>query len=253
LRYAGNGRDRIHFLATDHHPRDLVSNRVYHGYIQFAGREFSVHRSDGTRLGKLSSSSKSAYKASDFTPLTAADAGSPANRRHMTRAWPVDFEIDAAGNPYALFTARVDDQDTDHRFFYGRFAKDKWIVRELARAGGFLYAGENDYTGLAALDPNNINRTFISTNIDPRSHRNLPHYEIFTGITNNEGRSWNWSAVTQNSAVDNLRPIVPRGMGRETMLVWMRGVYHSYTKYNTQIVGLQELEIGERFAVDHQQ
>ena len=30
LRYASNNIDRIHFITTDHHPRDLVANNIYH-------------------------------------------------------------------------------------------------------------------------------------------------------------------------------------------------------------------------------
>ena len=37
----------------------------------------------------------------------------------------------------------------------------------IAYAGQCLYTAEGDYTGLVALDPQNPNRLFISTNADP--------------------------------------------------------------------------------------
>ncbi len=238
LRYVGNGVDRIHFIATDHHPRNLVANGIYHGYIECERDGYGVYRSDGTRLGDLSNTATSPYKASDFTRLFAGNTASPVNDLRMTRGWTTDIELSAAGDPYVVFTARVNDSDLDHRFFYGRHTGDGWHIHELAEAGGFLNRAENDYTGLAALDPQNPNRVFISTKINPRTQSALAHYEIFDGTTSDGGTSWTWSPVTYGSSVDNLRPIVPRGAKRGAVLLWMRGQYNSYTKYDMSIVGL---------------
>jgi hypothetical protein len=241
LRYASNGIDRIHFMTTDHHPRDLVPNGIYHGYVQWEGREYGVYRSDGARLGDLSQKDTSPYKASDFTTLLAGDMLSPVNGLRLTRGWATDIELDASGRPYVLFTARVNDNDVDHRFFYGRYSDSGWSISELAKAGGFLYPRENDYTGLAALDPNDPDHLFISSNVDPRTDAALPHYEIFEGITTSEGRHWTWSPITWRSSVDNLRPVVPRGAQGIVALLWMRGQYNSYTAYNSKIVGLTQV------------
>jgi hypothetical protein len=242
LRYVSNGINRIHFIATDHHPRDLLANSVYHGYIQAEPDGYGIYRSDGSRLGDLSTHATSPYKASDFTTLLQGDAISPTGGLLLTRGWTIDIELDAAGNPYALFKARVNDNHSDHRFFYGRYQHDEWTIHELAKAGGCLYQPENDYTGLATLDPNDPNRVFISTNIDPRTDSALPQYEIFEGTTSDGGSSWNWSPITYASSVDNLRPIVPRDANRTAILLWMRGKYNTYTNYNTQIVGLANID-----------
>jgi hypothetical protein len=241
MRYATNGIDRIHFIATDHHPRNLFSNSVYHGYIQAERTGYGVYRSDGTRLGDLSTLATSPYKASDFTTLLAGDTISPASGLRMTRGWTIDIELDRSGNPSAVFTARVEDNDLDHRFFYGRYSQGGWQIHELAKAGGYLYESEADYTGLAALEPANPNRVFISTNIDPRTDRKLSYYEIFVGTTADDGATWLWSPVTYDSSLDNLRPVVPRGNAGSAIVVWMRGRYRSYTNYNSSIVGLTQL------------
>lgn len=242
VRYVGNGVDRVHFLTTDHHPRNLKSNGLYHGYVRFEGEgKYGVYRTDGTRLGDLSTSEKSPYQASDFTPLLKGDEVSPANQLRMTRGWATDIELDSRGQPYVVFTARVDDNDDDHRFFYGCFTDGRWHIHELAKAGGHLYDSENDYTGLAALDPADRGRVFVATKIDPRDQSQLPHYEIFEGNSSDVGASWKWSPITQNSSVDNIRPVVPRGVNGSTVLVWMRGRYETYRKYNTSIVGLVKI------------
>ncbi len=240
-RYTSNGVDRIDFTTTDAHPRNLLSNSVYHGYIQYEGSEnYGVYKSDGTRLGDLSETTTSPYKASDFTPLLVGNTVSPANNLLMTRGWTTDVELDATGKPYAVFTARVNDSASDHRFFYGRYTGSGWNVHELAKAGGFLYSGENDYTGLVALDPSNPNRLFMSSKIDPRTDVTMPRYEIFEGNTINGGSTWAWAPITYNSTMDNIRPIVPKWDNQHTALLWMRGTYTTYTNYNTAIVGLTQ-------------
>jgi hypothetical protein len=241
LRYVTNGVDRIHFIATDHHPRDLLSNSVYHGYIEAERGGYGLNRSDGFRLGDLSTNTTSPYKASDFTMLLRGNAISPINGLLLTRGWTIDIELDVAGYPYVMFTARVNDSDLDHRFFYGRYNGEGWTIRELAKAGGCLYHRENDYTGLATLDPNDPNRLFISTNIHPKTDATLPHYEIFEGKSSDRGYSWSWLPITRDSPVDNLRPVMPRGTQPITVLLWMRGEYNSYTNYNTSVVGLTNI------------
>jgi hypothetical protein len=243
VRYTSNGVDRIDFIATDAHPRNLLENSVYHGYIEHEGSGgYGVYRSDGTRLGDLSETSTSPYQASDFTTLLAGNSVSSANGLLMTRGWTTDVELDANNQPYAVFTARVNDNSSDHRFFYARHTESGWNVNELAKAGGGLYSPENDYTGLVALDPNNPNRLFMSSNIDPRTNLNMPRYEIFEGITDNGGESWSWHPITYSSTMDNLRPIVPKWDGQNTALLWMRGTYTTYEVYNLDIVGLTQFE-----------
>ncbi|HEX2477598.1 MAG TPA: hypothetical protein VHK01_22770, partial [Lacipirellulaceae bacterium] len=168
--------------------------------------------------------------------------GTPFGSTTMRRAWTIDVDIDDAGQPYAVFQARANDNNTDHRYFYARFNGASWAVHELAKAGGFLYAAEDDYTGLAALVPGDPNRLFISTKIDPRTNISMPRYEIFEGTTTTGGASWTWAPITFNSTVDNLRPIVPEWDDEHTALLWMRGTYTTYTNYNLDIVGLTEFE-----------
>jgi hypothetical protein len=37
----------------------------------------------------------------------------------------------------------------------------------------------------------------------------VPRYELFRGTTTNAGATWNWTPLTYNSTVDNVRPLVP--------------------------------------------
>ena len=76
----------------------------------------------------------------------------------------------------------------------------------MAFAGTRLYAGEDDYTGLAAIDPDDPDVVFVSTDADPETGMPLVsnadgqrHHESFRGQSADGGRSWTWRAITRNS------------------------------------------------------
>jgi hypothetical protein len=160
----------------------------------------------------------------------------------MHRTWTFALAIDVDGRPYALIQARATDSPLDHRFCYARFDGSTWKMHQLAKAGGYFYAKERDYTGPAALDPSDPDRAFNSTKIDPRSNEDLPHYEIFQGSRVGDC-DWNWTPITRNSTVDNIRPIVPNWNDKRTALLWLRGTYSTYTDYNMCVVGLIKSEV----------
>jgi hypothetical protein len=200
-----------------------------------------MFRSDGT-LVDANIFDNSAPNQISLTKIFQSD---PENGTQVnTRAWTTDLQIDSNGNPYAIFTTRANDVPVntngyqDHRFWYARYDGTKWNVHQLAKAGARLYSAEQDYTGLVALDPQDPNRLFMSSTIDPRNNASLAVHEIFQGLTSDGGTTWNWTPITFNSKVDNLRPIVPIWDADHTALLWMRGKYTSQLDYNMDIVGL---------------
>ena len=127
-----------------------------------------------------------------------------------------------------------------------------WRAHFLAHAGSGLYAGEAYYTGLVALDPR---RSRPSCRLDRRSsgdrcaadqrRRRQLHHELFEGSTTDSGATWEWAAITADSTVDNLRPIIPIWDGDQSALLWLRGVYTDYDDYDLDVVAI----ITERPAV----
>jgi len=233
-KYASNGVDRIDFITTEHHPRDY-NNSIYHGYIQ-GGK---LHRSDGTVV------EENIFKSAGHpqTELTTAfAANSMFDGTTMTHAWTIQLAIDATGRPYGLVSARANDQPEDsnfkdHRFFYVRFDGKQWQANELAKAGACLWDDEQDYTGLATLDPTDPNVVYISSTVDPRNDAKLDVHEIFRGQTGDMGHSWKWTAITSNSTIDNLRPLAV-GWGDSTVLVWFRGTMSRSQHYDSAMVGI---------------
>lgn len=230
LKYAAEGDRAIHFVTTDGHPRD-EDNSIYHGFLS----EGRVHHSDGTVMGPLSIERTSPYTANQFTTVLAS--GARFNGVPMHRAWTIDLHVDAEGRPYAALSARAGNDETDHRFLYAQWDGSQWRVREIAKAGGYLYQRERDYTGLVALHPHDPGVLFISTPVDPRDDQVLDHYEIFKGVTDDGGESWAWTPVTWNSNADNLRPVVPIWDGGNTAVLWLQGRITSYEDWDSQVVG----------------
>jgi hypothetical protein len=133
----------------------------------------------------------------------------------------------------------------DHRYHYALWNGKQWVDHEIAYAGSCLYSRELDYTGNISLDPGDPDAVYISANVEPKSGAPLlsradgkRHYEIFRGTTTDGGASWSWTSITANSSADNLRPIVPDGSGDNTVLLWLRGTYRTYTDYNLAVVGV---------------
>ena len=225
-KYASDGRDTIHFVATENHPRNY-DNSLYHGIIR-AGK---IHASDGTVITPLSTRTNTTC---DVTNLTLVYRGGPSNV-----AWMTDLHLDATQQPVVLFTTQRDGAGLpprkggmDHRFHYAHWNRTGWNEHEIAYAGKRLYAGEDDYTGLGAIDPQNTSVVYLSTDADPTT--GLPlisaadgqrHHEIFRGDTRDDGSTWRWTAITANSTADNLRPLAPIWKNPRTALVWMRGKY----------------------------
>ncbi len=238
--YQSNSIDTIHFITTEDHPRGY-DNGIYHGFI----RDGAVHDSFG-RVVDDNMLDQNGAKLVDLTRVFEGDA------EHV--AWTTDIDVDERGHPYIAFSVQKDGAPTrrikqnvdglDHRYYYGRFDGERWHVHEMAHAGTKLYVHEQNYTGLAALDPNDPNTVYISANSDPVTGEPLVsradgrrHWEIFQGRTGNLGASWKWTPITFNSSTDNLRPVIPVWKDH-TLLIWLRGTYRSMGRFRQDVVGL---------------
>jgi hypothetical protein len=234
-RYVSNGVDRIDFITTDHHPRDF-NNNIYHGFIK-GGK---LHKSDGTVVDDNVLDDQG-HPQTELTRIF--EAGTKIGDESMTRGWTADIRLDGKGNPVALITCRANDVPensnfSDHRFFYARFDGKQWHTHYLAKAGASLWEAEQDYTGLGALDPRDPSRLFISTPIDPRTNSRLGMHEIFRGVTTDGGATWAWTPITENSSVDNLRPLMPAWDADHGALLWFKGTMTRSQHYNCAIVGI---------------
>jgi hypothetical protein len=237
VRYASNGVDTIHLLYTEAHPRDY-DNSLYH----VSYRQGSLYRSDGTLVRSLAQGLTS---PSEGSRIYQGDAD------HV--AWGMDLKLDQAGRPVALYSVQVGSAGLptgqggdDIRYRYARWDGSTWRDNALAYGGSKLYSGEDDYSGLAVVDPSDTNVVFISTNADPVTGKpllsagdGLRHHELFRGETADGGQTWHWTAVTHDSTLDNLRPIAPPpGPAGQRALLWLRGKYRAYTDYQQELLAV---------------
>jgi len=239
LKYAGNSDGtKIHVVATDQHPRN-ADNSIYHGVT------------DGEALfdsnGNVVDHDLSDQDAVEPTALTVVFEGDADNV-----AWMADVETDDNDQPVIAFSVQKDGRGLsqgsggfDHRYHLARLSPGGWRQHEIAYAGERLYPREDDYTGLVAIDPEDVNHLVISTNADPVSGVPLissadgqRHYEIFEGKSHDGGETFAWQALTRNSTVDNIRPIIPAWKSDRRVVLWLRGSYTTYTDFDTQIVGV---------------
>ena len=240
VRYFTSG-DRIQLITTERHPRDF-DNSVYSGYVQ----DGKLYNSSGAVVDNNIFDANGVAPAS-LTPVFAT--GTLVGGDAMRRAWTVDVAVDSGGHPVAVFQARANGNDTDHRFFYGRWDGSQWQVHQMAYAGSYLYAAENDYTGLVSIDPNDPSTVYLSSEVNPTTKAQLigadglRHYELFMGKTNDNGATWNWTPITFNSTKHNIRPVVPEWDGTNKAILWLRGNYTAYTNYDTDVVALVNPEL----------
>lgn len=241
-KYSSNGVDRIDIVATEYHPGDY-NNSLYHAYI----KDGKLYNSEGAEIDNDVFDAALSYDASkvtstdDFTKVF--QSGASGN----SRAWMSDVQRFDDGTIVALFKVRAGGFDSnssstslDHRVWYARFdpTANQWSTTEIAKAGARLFAGEYDYTGLGAINPQDPNTLYISTEVDPITDQSLDHHEIYKGVTADNGATWTWTAITEHSSYDNLRPIVPAWDGENTALLWWRGSMSRSQTYDTAVVGI---------------
>jgi hypothetical protein len=267
-KYASNGVDRIYFISTETHPRNY-NNSVFSGYIQ-GGKTYDMLgiEIDGNLFdnGTVAGGDGFVPDVTDFTLVQAAD---PLGEGH-NRLWTIDLNLDDEGDPMALYISRLNTDGStsdgsttnpiDHRLHFGRWndQTNEWESNEVARMGNRLYRGadlsEQDYTGNAALVPGDPSTLYISTPYDPRDPTGATFttsYEIYKGVTGDGGSSWNWLAITENSVVDNLRPIVPDPHGGDPTVLWFRGTYTTAHNINASIVGIVDSDNEELGLVNY--
>jgi hypothetical protein len=244
-RYWGNGVNRIDFIFTEAHPRDFYTS-IYHGYIQ----DSMSYKSDGTLVDANIFDQNDIPSPADFT-LVFAD-NTMINGTAMRRCWNTDVVRYSDGVIATIVTARANQYtgndntiNPDHRFIYCRYDGSNWLYTYLGKAGPKLYGSEADYTGNAAIHPNDPNTIYISTTIDPRDETDLGVHEIFKGTTDSDGASWSWTPITSNTTPPsggeeggNLRPIIPSWDKNNTALLWFRGTYFSAQNFDAAIVGI---------------
>ncbi len=220
--YASNGKDRIHFLFTDGHPRNEAQNSVYYACY----RNGAFYKADGTRICGINEL--------PFSPEQ-ADCIYDA-RKTGVRAWVWDLAFDQNNNPVVAYT-RLPAED-DHRYHYARWDGKQWQDTELCAGGKWFpqtpsgkKEPEPHYSSGLSLDHSDPSVVYLSRPVNGVR-------EIERWTTADGGKSWKSEAVTANSKFDNIRPVVVRDHATDgPTVLWMNliGRYIHFTNFRTAV------------------
>ena len=121
LRYTSDGAGRVHFIASNRHPRNF-DNSIWHGYVE----NDALHDSFGNVVD-ANVLDGSGTPPSGLTPVFVT--GTSSNGTVMRRGWTIDCAVDAGGVVRVLFQMRANDSNQDHRLFFGRFDGTSWTTK----------------------------------------------------------------------------------------------------------------------------
>ena len=247
-KYWSNGVDRIDMAFTEQHPRDDTTS-IYHGYFM-GGKTYNSFGevADDDVYTKDSIPTFGAF-TKVFAHNTKVDGVT------MGRCWQSDLCRYDDSTIAILFFARANDDTLDHRNFYARFDGKKWNVTYLGKAGKGIYASEQDYTGLGALNPDDAGRIYLCTRYNPADDKEQPSNkrELWRGTTEDFGATWTWEKVTANSTKDNFRPIIPKWTPGKEALLWFKGDYIKAQDVRTDVIGtFYEYEYNPPVAIKEQ-
>ena len=221
-KYASNGKDRIHCLFTDGHPRNEPSNSVY--YVCY--RNDAFYKADGTRICGV-----------DELPIRPEQADQIYDAsRTGARAWVWAVAFDENDHPVVVYTRHP--TETDHRYHYARWTGTDWFDTELCAGGGWFpqtrpggREREPHYSSGLELDPSNPSNVYLT-----RPVNGVRELEKWT--TPDGGKSWKTEAITAGSRHDNIRPVVVRNHAPDgPTVLWqnLSGRYVHFTDYRCSI------------------
>jgi hypothetical protein len=240
VKYASDGADTIHLVYTDGHPNEFngtaaapLGNSVYHLYYR-AGQ---LHRSDGSVVAPLVPG-----QGLDLAPA----AGTLVHDGRDGEAFTWDLALDQEGHPvvvYATFPDESSEHATfgDHRYRYARWDGAAWHDQPVAFAGRGQTLRSKHASGGIAIDPDAVDTVYFASSVDPiaGTPAGTGAFEIYRGRTDDGGASWRFEPITSDSAIDNIRPIVPARHPTATAVLWLQGVYDEYfDSQNMRVVGL---------------
>jgi hypothetical protein len=218
LKVDGNGSNTIALAFTNGHPRNVPTSIYYAAY-----RAGWLWTASGKRIARMGHGPISPSQAD-----VVYDA-----RATRVRSWVWDVALPRDGHPvivYATFPSNA-----NHAYWYARFDGRRWVSHFLTSAGPSISPTtiEYQYSAGITLDHSDPSIVYLSRKVGGS-------YQIERWVTSDGGAKWRHRIVVRGGALDNVRPVVPRGSdGGPAGLLWLRGDYINYRSYRTDIAYLR--------------
>lgn len=232
--------DGLHLLVSDGNPTEHPGTGVGHARIT---PDLAILDTQGHRIGAVGT------EPPTVAAMTRVVDGRDGGREELdTDVWCIELRI-VDGAPVGLVSvrdpwpagsaARVGSWRHGYRRLVLR--DGRWQVEHVGWAGSELYTDQPDYSGLASVHPHDPDRVVVSTDVHPSGGVPLRsdadgqiHHELFSGVRGADG-TWTWTALTEHSTVDHLRPVIVADAEHE-LVAWMRGDYRRWKDFDTEIV-----------------
>lgn len=233
-RYLQRDENTVGISFTDGHPRQY-GNSLY--YADFHDGAF--YRVDGTKIKDLAAGPLRTGEAEKI--YTGSEVSEWKGQTHSVSnsAWTAAIAQDKKNRPHIGYT--VYHTHDNHHYRVASWTGKKWNDRQIAFGGKCLYEIESSYTGLLTFDPDNPERVYISTDVNPSTGEFTGGvHEIYTAQVgpNDDVTTIKWQAITAGSKYKNIRPIVVAGSGYK-VLTWLgNGPWEHFCKYQTDAIGV---------------
>jgi len=203
-----SGKDKIHILFTDGHPRDEKQNSVYYMYY----KNGAFYKANGIKIKDANAEAVSPREAD-----VVYDA-----KLTNQKAWVWDIAEDEKGNAVIAYTKFL--SDTAHIYCYANWDGQKWQNIDLINSGRWFPSTpkgtiepEPNYSGGMNIDKESPNTLYLSVKRDSV-------FEIEKWTRRPKGKAWTVEFITRGSDKDNVRPFAIRGAkaGNHLQLLWMQ-------------------------------
>ncbi|MBL8027216.1 MAG: BNR-4 repeat-containing protein [Fibrobacteres bacterium] len=226
FKFTSNGKDKIHFIFTNGHPNGAGNNtfnNIYYAYYY----QNALYRANGTRI-----------KSIDSLPLLPSEADKIYdNATNGAKGWVWELALGADGNPQIAYTNYP--STTDHRYRFMHWNGTSWIDQELTKAGSWFpsAADEPYYSGGITIDSRTPFTLYLSKP-DPVTGV----FGIERWRSNDQGSTWKVTSIIGGVDTLNVRPYIPRNTLPGLELFFMKGIYPTFTSYNTSIRMLKKVD-----------
>lgn len=212
-----NGKDKIHFVLTDGHPRNEDNNNIYYMYY----KNGAFYRANGTKIKNIGGEPIKPIECDLVYDATKGNA----------KGWNWDIAEDKSGNPVIAYTRYPNDET--HIYALATYSNGKWKNEDLVNSGSWfpesldnIKEPEPNYSGGMSIDQESTNTLYLSVKRD-----SFFEIEKWTSV---DGK-WNIEQLTKGSSKNNIRPFAIRNAqeGNPLQVLWMQNTkYHHFAYGN---------------------